>query len=221
MRIPIVKIVPVKRSNKTAYQVDYRLNGKRFRYIVAHSKKDSEIIRAKIQQELTLGIHGITPSTAKAISLDDLIYQYLQSKVNLVRTSTYNRYVNYFDGFKKFMHKYFSAACGNIRYINEQYLQECFNRLSKEPVNKSKAWHHNTINILQDLLIEMFNLAVTDKYIDSNPVLKTTPFKTISSNNIKYYTDAQLKTIWDNLDPHWIPVMKFLSYTGLRKNEIF
>jgi integrase len=220
MRIPVVKIKPVRRSNNTSYQLDYMFNGERKRYIVAHSKRDAEIIRAQVQQELTLGIHGIQPAQSRIISLKDLIDQYLGSKSGIVRVSTYGRYKNYFDGFEKFMYKYFAASCDNIRLITHRYLQECFNRLKKEPVNKTKPWHPNTINILRDLLIEMFNGAVNDKYLETNPALQTVPYKVVATSTIKYYTDEQLKIIWENLDPLWVSIMKFLAYTGLRKNEM-
>ncbi|NNL22590.1 MAG: hypothetical protein HKO83_14820 [Ignavibacteriaceae bacterium] len=77
MRVPVVKIVRVKRKNITSYQLDYNLNGKRVREIIAHNKRDAEIVRAQRQQELTLGIHGIYPAQSKIISLKELINQYL------------------------------------------------------------------------------------------------------------------------------------------------
>ncbi|MBT8378538.1 MAG: site-specific integrase [Ignavibacteria bacterium] len=220
MRVPVVKIVRVKRKNITSYQLDYNLNGKRVREIIAHNKRDAEIVRAQRQQELTLGIHGIYPAQSKIISLKELINQYLNLKLGIVRESTYGRYKNYFDGFEKFMYKYFSPACDNIRIISTRYLQECYNRLTNEPVNKKKPWHKNTVNILRDLLIEMFNNAIKDKYIDINPASETIPFKVPKTNTVKYYTDEQLKLIWKNLDQYWVPILKFLAYTGLRKNEM-
>ncbi len=220
MRIPVVKVVPVKRKNKISYQLDYNLNGKRVREIVAHNKRDAELIRAQRQQDLTLGIHGIYPAQSKIMSLKDLISQYLNSKSGIVRSTTYGRYKNYFDGFEKFMYKYFAPACYNIRLITNRYLQECFNRLTSEPVNTKKAWHKNTVNILRDLLIEMFNSAVRDKYIHENPASVTIPFKVPKKNTIKYFTDDQLAKIWGGLDPHWTPIMKFLVYTGVRKSEM-
>jgi hypothetical protein len=55
MSIAIVKLNTVKRKKrKTAYQIDYVLNGKRIRKIVAHDKKNAGIIRAKVQNDLTL-----------------------------------------------------------------------------------------------------------------------------------------------------------------------
>ena len=220
MRVPVVKIVRVKRKNIISYQLDYSLNRKRVREIVAHNKRDAELIRAQRQQDLTLGIHGIYPAQSKIISLKDLVSQYLNSKSGIVRASTYSRYKNYFDGFEKFMYKYFSPACDNIRLINNRYLQECFNLLTKEPVNKNKAWHKNTVNILRDLLIEMFNSAVNDKYITDNPVSMTMPFKVPKTNTIKYFTDDQLNIVWKKLESHWIPILKFLAYTGIRKGEM-
>ncbi|HOJ07223.1 MAG: site-specific integrase [Ignavibacteriota bacterium] len=220
MKVPVVKLVPVRRKNKISYQLDYNLNGKRIREIVAHNKRDAELIRADRQQKLTLGIHGIYPAQSKIISLKELIAQYLNTKSGIVRKTTYSRYKNYFDGFEKFMYKYFSPACENIILISSKYLQACFNRLTNEPVNKKKPWHKNTVNILRDLLIEMFNNAIKEKYIDTNPASETVPFKVPKTNTVKYYTDDQLKVIWENLDPYWVPIFKFYVYTGLRKKEL-
>jgi len=119
MRIPVVKVVPERRKKKTSYQLEYNLNGKRVRKIVAHNKRDSELIRAQRQQELTLGIHGIHLAQSKIISLKDLISQYLNTKSWIVRSTTYGRYKNYFHGFEKFMYKYFTPACDNIRLVTK------------------------------------------------------------------------------------------------------
>lgn len=220
MKIPIVKISTIRRKNKIAYQLDYRLNGKRIREIVAHDKKNAMLIAAQKQQELTLGIHGIYPAGQKIISLKELLSNFLLGKKGTVRESTYKRYVNYFTVFEAFMYKYFTASCSNIANIRTNYLQECFLRLSKEPTTKKKPWHPNTINILRELLAEVFNKAIKERYITENPVNDTRPLDAPRVDTFRFYTKEQLELIFNNLEPKWVPMIKFWFYTGLRKSEL-
>jgi integrase len=220
MNIPRVKLKAIRRKNSTAYQLNYRLNGKRIREIVAHNKKDAEIFLAERQHELTFGIHGIRPMNSKIISLKELLSNYLSSKKGTIRPSSYDRYVNYFTVFERFMYKYFTDACSDISRITSRYLQECFMKLSTEEVTNSKSWQPSTINILRDLLAEIFNSAVTDKYITENPVNSTRPLDVPQKDTLRFYSKEQCKEIVNNLDAQWIPFINFLSATGLRKGEI-
>lgn len=220
MRIPIINLRTVKRKGVVAYQLDYALNGKRIREIVAHDKRSAEIVKAKRQEELRLGIHGLTTHSAKIISLSELIQKFLNNKLGIVQKSTHGRYVNYFTGFERFMLKYFPSVCDNIQNIKPYYLQECFQKLNKEPVNKKKPWHQSSINILRDLSIEMFDMAVKEKYREDNPVSQTQPFKISQSDKIRFFSTDELEILWQNLNPFWIPFFKFLLFTGIRRGEI-
>ncbi len=220
MKIPRVKVKAIRRKNETAYQLNYRLNGERIRKIVAHNKHDAEIIKAEIQHELTYGIHGIRPHTSKIISLKELLSSFLLSKKGTVRDSTYKRYVNYFTVFERFMYNYFTAACEDISRIKAIYLQQCFLRLNTEDITKKKPWHANTINILRELLAEVFKKAVKEKYITENPITDTRPLDAPKIDTLRFYSKDQLTMIFENLDPKWIPMIKFWFFTGLRKGEL-
>ncbi|MCE1189214.1 MAG: tyrosine-type recombinase/integrase [Ignavibacteria bacterium] len=220
MRIPIVKVVPVRRSGFTAYQLEYSINGQRYREIVSHSKKEAEMIRGERQHQLNLGIHGLMPHEVKTISLKGLIDEYQHSKHNFVRESTFGRYKNYFDRFYEFLERLFPRAIHDIRLLRTMYFQECFIQLTKEPVAGRKPWHQNTVNILRDLLLEMFNNAVEAKYIEVNPVKATRQFNVPKTNTLKFYVDEQLELIRKNIEPEWLPIINFLVFTGLRKNEL-
>jgi integrase len=220
MSIPIVNLNVIRRKNYKVYQIDYNLNGKRIRKIIARNKREAEIIRADMQQRLTLGLQGIVLPSSTSMSLNNLIDQYLIRKKGLVRSSTHSRYKNYFDGFSSFMSKYFPAAIGDIRLIKYHYLQECFRLLVTEKVSKNKPWHRSTVNSLRDLLLEMFNGAVDDKVINENPVSNTKAFIVPKQNTLKFYTDKELEIIYSRLEKNWVPFFKFLEFTGLRKNEI-
>lgn len=220
MNIPVVKIFSLKRKKGNAYGVDYMLNGKRIREIVAHDKNNAKIIAAQRQNELTLGIHGIRPPNSKIISLKEMLSNYLSSKKGTIRPSSYDRYVNYFTVFEKFMYKYFTDACSDIGKINSKYLQECFTRLSTEKVTKSKSWQPSTINILRELLAEIFNSAIKNKYISENPVDATRPLDVPQKDTLRFYSKEQFKEIVNNLDAQWIPFINFLNATGLRKGEV-
>lgn len=220
MNIPRVKLKAIRRKNSTAYQLNYRLNGKRIREIVAHNKKDAEIILAERQHELTFGIHGIRPMNSKIISLKELLSNFLSYKKGTIRPSSYDRYVNYFTVFEKFMYKYFTDACSDIGRINSRYLQECFTKLSTEEVTNSKSWQPSTINILRDLLAEIFNRAIEEKYITDNPVDATRPLDVPQKDTLHFYSKEQYNEIIKNLDAEWIPFISLLNATGLRKGEV-
>lgn len=220
MKIPVVKISAIRRKNKSAYQLDYRLNGKRIREIVAHDKKNAMIIAAQRQQELTLGVHGVRPAQSRIISLKELISNYLISKKGTITPSSYSRYVNYFTVFEKYMYKYFTIACSDIGRINSRYLQECFRILSTAEVTNKKPWKPYTINILRDLLAEMFNNAVKNKFITDNPILDTRPLDVPQKDTLQFYTKDQFKEIIKKLEEEWRPFITFLNATGLRKGEV-
>ncbi len=118
------------------------------------------------------------------------------------------------------MYKYFTDACSYIGKINSKYLQECFRILSTEEVTNSKSWQPSTINILRDLLVEIFNSAVKNKFITENPVNETRPLDLPQKDNLRFYTKKQIKEIIKNLDSTWVPFINLLSATGLRKGEV-
>ncbi len=58
------------RGFRTFY-LDYRVNGKRMRPNVGSNKKDAELVRAKVEQEIVLGTYQPNP-TRKSVSLSGL-----------------------------------------------------------------------------------------------------------------------------------------------------
>jgi len=80
MATPTVTLRLIKRKTKSVYQLDYSINGQRFRVMVGSNKRDAELVRAKIQSDLILGKHGIPTSSAKSLSLADLIKAFLDKE---------------------------------------------------------------------------------------------------------------------------------------------
>jgi hypothetical protein len=58
MATPRVTLRLIKRKKQSMYQLDYSVNGKRLRPAVGSNKKDAELVRAKIQSDLILGVKG-------------------------------------------------------------------------------------------------------------------------------------------------------------------
>ncbi|MCZ7616477.1 MAG: tyrosine-type recombinase/integrase [Ignavibacteriaceae bacterium] len=92
--------------------------------------------------------------------------------------------------------------------------------LSTEEVTNSKSWQPSTINILRDLLAEIFNKAIEDKYITENPVDATRPLDVPQKDTLHFYSKEQYNEIIQNLDAEWIPFIALLNATGLRKGEV-
>lgn len=93
------------------------------------------------------------------------------------------------------MYKYFTDACSDIGKINSRYLQECFTKLSTEEVTNSKSWQPSTINILRDLLAEMFNAAIKNEYTTENPVDATRPLDVPQKDILRFYSKEQYNKI--------------------------
>ena len=88
MATPRVALRLIKRKKQSLYQLDYSVNGKRIRTTVGPSKKDAELVRAKIQSDLVLGTYGIPTSTNSSITLADLIRAFLNNKKNQIRQTS-------------------------------------------------------------------------------------------------------------------------------------
>jgi integrase/recombinase XerD len=219
MKVQKENLFSRKTKKGKSFILDYRLNGKRIRKVAAYDRHTAEKIKADIQKKLSLEMYDLTVINSEIISLEDLINQYLNQKKDYTRESTYKRYLNYFNGFKDFMINYFPTPSTNIRSITSEHLNQCFIQLTQKPINNRKPWHKGSVNILRDLVSEMFNYAKEKNYIQVNPVKQIKYFKVPKSTKIEFFDDNTLKIIFDNLDQYWIPFFKFLLFTGLRKGE--
>ena len=73
MATPRVNLLRIKTRKGIVYQLDYRVNGKRFRPKVGSDKHAAELTRKKVESDILYGTYDLTSRTSKSISLDALI----------------------------------------------------------------------------------------------------------------------------------------------------
>jgi integrase len=206
------------RGSKSFY-LDYRFNGKRMRPNVGRNKRDAQLIRAKVEQELVLGTYQLN-STSKSVSLSDLIDEFLAAKENTVRATTRHRYRNYLDPLRTYFSKSFPTATGDLRLIETKYLRKFIDDSLKGEAGTTRAWSRRTVNDAINIIRSIFKFAVDSEYLTRNPASKLEMLRIATTGRPDYYTDDELQAIWKTVDSHWVDALKFISLTGLRKAEL-
>ena len=218
MANPTVNLRRVKRLSGYIYMVDYTINGIRYRKSVGKYKRDAEAVQASIQTQITLGNFDIITQTPIIISLDDLILEYLNEKRNYITPKSSNRYKNYFIPFQRFINLNFPGASKNINLINAHHLRELVDFLVDDKSDKN--WQPKTINSMLELISSSFIYAIKKKYIKDNPTIDVKKLPVIQKDVPEYYSYDELEKIWEAVDEYWLPIFKFLYFTGLRKGEL-
>ena len=134
-----------------------------------------------------------------------------------------------------------SSTKGNYTYMYEQYVQDSFGKLKIRDVKKSdvrrfynqlheaKGLSFNTIEVIQNILNQMFTLAVDDDYTRKSPVSKALGECKQSHNYQRpkrhALTIAEQKAFVEfiknnSVFSHWLPLFTFLLGTGCRVSEV-
>lgn len=206
------------RGFRTFY-LDYRVNGKRMRPNVGSNKKDAELVRAKVEQEIVLGTYQLNP-TRKSVSLSGLIDEFLATKENTVRATTQHRYRNYLDPLRAYFTKAFPTVTDDVRLIETKYLRKFIDDSIKGDVGTGRAWSRRTANDAINIIRSLFKFAVESEYLARTPASKLEMLRIASKGRPDFYTDDELQAIWKNVESHWVDALKFISLTGLRKAEL-
>ena len=109
MPIPIVNLRKVKRKNSHIYMVDYTINTKRIRKTIGTNKREAELIKADIQNKITLGHFELVANDKKRTSLNQLINSYILENKNYLAPKTIARYNSHVLPFQQFINKYFKT----------------------------------------------------------------------------------------------------------------
>ena len=216
MAVPKVNLRQVKRKSGTFYMIDYAINGRRIREIVGKNKREAEVIRSTKERDLAFGVHNIKSEEIISIGLNSVINEYLNSKNNAIRGSSLRRYQNYYIRLSDFFKTNFPKAFEDIRNIKPNYINECFDHL----LGKKVGWSRNTLKSFKEKISSLFIYAIKNGYIDVNPVSDTKDIRVKQTRKVDFYTDEELKQIYETIDPFWLDHIKFMYHTGIRKGEI-
>jgi len=217
--IPVVKLKPLKRKSGTFYQISYTgLDGQRKRFSGGSNKRLAEQIAAQLQADLINGKFNLIPDAPELKSIPELISEYLEVDSSLKSQKTISRYEAQLAGFEKFMRKYFSSAHGDIRLIKDFHIRECRDKLASGYKGQRK-WAPATVNRTLEMIGGMLKFAVEKGYLPKNPATGTRHIPIPENELPQFYSEEQLKLIWNELDNHWLPYFQFLYFTGIRKGE--
>ena len=219
MAIPKVSLHKVIRKTGTFYQVDFTIDGERKRKIVGSNKRAAELIVAKIQSDIAMGKYDLL-TDKKVIDLDSLIGEFLNSKKNMIRDSSYHRYKNYFAKFHKFFYEYFPSIISDVRKIKAIYIKECVDHMLETENNKEKPWARKTVNGMIAIVNSMFIYAEKQEYIDKRPTKDIKKLPSPEKGNPEFFKRDELEKIWKEVDAFWRDPLQFLYFTGLRKGEM-
>ncbi|MFZ4621901.1 MAG: tyrosine-type recombinase/integrase [Bacteroidota bacterium] len=219
MAAPKINLTERKTNKGTIYFLDYRINGKRVRQSAGRKKSDAEIMRAKLQNDFNLSLVGITPQKHLVSTLEDLTKEFLADKKHHVKPRTLERYRQYKERIDKYFTEFFPAACHDVRLLDAKYLREFIDQLF-EASDEQKPLSKKTINDIISFVKSLFNFAVESKYLEVPPTQKLKEYKISKKGKVNYFSDAEIQTIFANLDKHWVAPIKFILHTGLRRNEM-
>jgi len=201
-----------------SYQIDYTIDGKRYRRSVGTRKREAEEIRDKIQTDITYGNFDIITSKPRVVSLNDLIKEFFEYKKNIISVKTQNRYKNHFIPFQDFINSYFTNAAENISLIQGHHIRECIDNILEG--KSEQQWNPVTINRMIQLLSSLFIYSIKKSYRKDNPTVDIEKLSVAKSDAPDYYSYEELELIWENVDDFYLPIYQLLYYTGLRVGEL-
>ena len=134
-----------------------------------------------------------------------------------------------------------SSTRGNYIYMYEQYVQDSFGKLKIRDVKKSdvrrfynqlhdtRGLSFNTIEVIQNVLNQLFTLAVDDDYIRKNPAMsalgdckKAHNYQRPKRHALTIPEQKAFMSYIKNTPKfsHWLPIFTFFLGTGCRVSEV-
>lgn len=197
------------RQRGNTYLVDYRINGRRFRKVVGHSKRIAELALKDIEVKVAKGELGFTP---KDNSLEKLFEEFTTySKTNHAPNSQ-KRYRAILDNFKSFIAQF--PYLTKISHLTTKLFEDY------KAYRKNYGAANKTINIELQMLRAMFYLAMKWGYATENPVKGVSPLKDDKNKKPRFLSKEECKILLDNCGSELYPVFYTLLNTGMRKGEL-
>ncbi len=188
---------------------------KRIRHIETFygGKKDA-ILR---ENEIKLQIQNNTYVKKNNLTMQELLYEWLEYKKNQIGIKTYTEY-------KRICNNILECI-GHIKVkdVNVRILEEFYNELKTCHKGKNKTgYSEKTIKHHYTLMTEIFNTAIKWDYISINPNSKVTPIK-VHKKEINYYTPSDVEKLIKSLRSEPIKYQAIILLaldSGCRRGEI-
>ena len=219
MGIPRVKIRERTNKSGVVYYLDYGYGKKRVRETIGSSYRIATAVRKQRESELIQGKFNLT-NHDRSVDLPQLIEEYLRSKINTIRDSSYNRYRHDLEVFQKYFEKFFPECIEEISKIKPIYIKECLDYIIDKPFVSKKVWSRRSANHMLSTLKTLFKYATENEYIRIDPSKRVNKFSVKGRSLPEIFTAKEIDKILKTIDPFWRDHILFLLYTGLRNGEI-
>ena len=199
-----------KKGDGRVYWIEYYIDGQRRRERIGTSRKLAEMTLGKRKLQIAEG-RKLDIVKEKRVTLKELVKDYLEySKQN---KRSYGR--------DEISTKHLLDFFGNARVKDitpkriERYMESRLSQLNK----KGETLKPATVNREIACLKHMFNIAIRDGKIDSNPAtkVKLRPENNVRDRVISY---DEFKKLLDCSPEYMEPVLLTAYYTAMRKGEI-
>ena len=137
MSIPKVVLRKTDRQTGSTYILDYTLHGKRNRIAIGEDLDLAEQIRLDTQSKILRGHFDLLPHEKRtAISLPELINEFLNFKKNSIRPTSLTRYNNYLEKYCEVFKKLFPEVINDISLTKSIYIKRCMDYLPHPSFSK-------------------------------------------------------------------------------------
>ncbi|NCU32076.1 MAG: hypothetical protein EOM23_03900, partial [Candidatus Moranbacteria bacterium] len=198
------------RKRGGSYEIDYRVNGKRFRKAVGRSKKMAELALKDLEVKIAKGQLGFD---TKDHDFNKLVEEFKEHSRTNLALNTQKRYGAILDNFERFLsnkHPYIQRVSDFTPILFEDY----------KAYRKGEGAENRTINPELITIGKMFRLSVKWGYIEKSPIAGVEKLKISKKVSPKFLTAEQCRMLLEACDDWLYPIMYAFLNTGMRKSEL-
>lgn len=199
-------------KKKDKYYSRFQINGERHHYLCsgATSMKEAEKMENAFKYKLMQQQNGIIPREHKKIKFTEALILFEQYSITNKKSYKADKYM------LNIIKDYFKQIV--LEDINLKFLEEFKNYLLVD-----RKLSNATVNRYRALLSKLFNIAIANKLITTNPIKEVVKLR---ENNfkIRFLTkeeEERLFIVLNKTNSHLTPIIICALQTGMRRGEIF
>ena len=211
------------------WYVDLHINGKRYRKKVGRSKHLAELALKDLEVKAERNQLGFLEQ--KNASLQTFLEDYLKYSQTNHRQATTVRYRSAIKNFTDFLKDH--PRIVTLRDVTPELLEKYKQHRKTSEISKNgkrgpltkketiqKGAKSYTVNFELGTLRTIFNLAIKQKYLDTNPVREVGFLKPDDSKQRRFLTESEIDRLLRACEPEYYPIFFTLIHTGMRKAEL-
>ncbi|MDP8213044.1 MAG: tyrosine-type recombinase/integrase [Candidatus Zapsychrus exili] len=197
------------RKRGDAWEVDYRINGKRYKKVVGKNKRFAELHLKEIEVKIAKNDLGFLQKDSDIKKLFDEFIKYSETNHS---PNTVKRYKAIINNFSSFLGK--SSYIKKISQLNPKNFED-YKHYRKKQGAKDK-----TLNIELQTVRSMFNLARKWGYCKDNPTEGVKCLKIDKNRERRFLTKEECEKLLKNCGEELYPVFFTFLSTGMRRGEL-